>query len=73
MTGFIIGEPVTFAPRGRAFVTGTIRGHNRKTVTVMTDDGDTWRVPPHLLRGAAPGEGRGNVIPIEDRKDRRDR
>jgi hypothetical protein len=74
MMEFSIGERVTFAPVGREPVTGTICRYNRKTVTVTSDAGDAWRVPPHLLRRATPpGEGGGNVIPIHEGKDKRDR
>ena len=39
--------------------------YNKKTVTVITDDGQRWNVSPSFLSKAKPHEGatmKGNVI-----------
>lgn len=57
MMEFRIGDRVAFQPPGRAAVSGMVTRYNRKTVTVITDDGHQWNVPPSLLSksGAAHG------------------
>jgi hypothetical protein len=50
MLEFKIGDRVTFEPEGRAAITGMIARYNRKTVTVITDDGQHWNVSPQFLR-----------------------
>jgi len=50
MLEFRIGDRVTFQPQGRAPVVGMLTRYNRKTVTVITDDGHHWNVAPHFLR-----------------------
>jgi hypothetical protein len=65
MLSFRIGERVTFQPEGRPPVTGMLTRYNRKSVTVITDDGQHWTVSPGLLRRAASGssgESDSNVI-----------
>jgi len=29
-------------------------GYNKKTVSIVTDDGQRWNAAPHFLEGAAP-------------------
>jgi hypothetical protein len=53
MLEFRIGERVTFHPEGRAAVTGMITRYNKKTVSIVTDDGQRWNVAPRLLERAA--------------------
>lgn len=49
MMAFSIGTRVSFdGPNGR--VEGNLAKYNRKTVTLLTDDGQRWNVSPHLLR-----------------------
>lgn len=48
MMRFRPGERVSFAHQG-ARLLGTLAKYNRKTVTVVTDDGQRWNIPPHLL------------------------
>jgi hypothetical protein len=68
MLEFRIGERVAFRPDGRPLVTGMITRYNKKTVSIVTDDGQRWNVAPQLLRKAAlrePGAARkGNVITL---------
>jgi len=48
MMAFNLGAKVSFeAADGRRF--GRLTKYNRKTVTVITDEGQQWRIPPHLL------------------------
>jgi hypothetical protein len=48
MMRFNLGQRVSFAHQGGR-VLGTLVKYNRKTVTVLTDDGQRWNIPPHLL------------------------
>ncbi|MFQ5409563.1 MAG: hypothetical protein ACE5FI_14230 [Anaerolineales bacterium] len=49
MMAFNIGARVSFeSPRGGRQL-GTLVKFNRKTVTVMTDNGQRWNISPHLL------------------------
>jgi hypothetical protein len=50
MMEFNIGETVSFSPPGRGEVTGILVKYNKKTVTVLTEDGQKWNVSPHLLK-----------------------
>ena len=50
MLDFRIGDRVTFQPEGRAPLVGILIRYNRKSVTVITDGGQHWNVPPGLLR-----------------------
>ena len=68
MTRFRIGERVRFTPDGAKPVTGMLIRCNRKTVTIMTDDGQRWNVSPSLLKGIKQtNRGRGktdSVVPF---------
>lgn len=72
MLEFRIGERVRFHPEGRAPVTGMITRYNKKTVSILTDDGHRWNVSPRFLERAEP-ETRTvtpeseNVIPLPRR------
>jgi hypothetical protein len=57
MLEFKIGDRVSFQPAGRPLVIGMLTRYNRKTVTVITDDGQHWNVAPQFLRKAAASEG----------------
>jgi hypothetical protein len=66
MLEFKIGDRVTFRPSGRGQIEGMLTRYNRKTVTVITDDGRQWNVSPHLLSKAnspkTAGKGQSNVV-----------
>jgi hypothetical protein len=48
MMAFNLGAKVSFeTDEGRHF--GRLTKYNQKTVTVITDEGQQWRIPPHLL------------------------
>ena len=50
MLEYKIGDRVAFRPAGRGEVVGMLTRYNRKTVTVITDDGQRWNVSPTLIR-----------------------
>ncbi len=50
MLEFRIGDRVTFEPEGGAPVLGTLTRYNKKSVTVITEDGHRWNVSPRFLR-----------------------
>ena len=52
MLDFRIGERVTFEPDDRPPVTGIIAKYNRKTVSIVTEDGSRWNVSPGFLSRA---------------------
>ena len=68
MMEFSVGEKVRFAPHGEV-VMGILIKYNRKTVTVLTEDGQKWNVSPHLLekvkKSESPSEKSGNVIEMK--------
>lgn len=68
MLEFKIGERVTFQSDGRGPVHGMLVRYNRKSVTVVTDDGHRWNVSPSLLsRTVAPdaAPARPSVIQLK--------
>ena len=54
MMKFSVGQRVRFEPPGHGVLSGMITRYNRKTVTVITDDGGQWNVAPTLLRPSDP-------------------
>ena len=50
MLEFQVGERVSFQPDGRPVITGMLVKYNKKTVTVITDEGAQWNVSPGFLR-----------------------
>ena len=75
--GFRIGEKVRFRPSGQAEVTGTITRYNKKTVTVITEDGEHWNVSPSFLSKLEVPTNKNvktdnpEVIPFLDRSAKR--
>ena len=68
MLEFSVGDRVAFTPDGRRPISGVLMKYNRKTVTVIADDGRRWNVSPGYLRkAAAPGESPkdDNVISLK--------
>jgi hypothetical protein len=49
MLEFRIGDRVSFRPPGQGRVEGMVTRYNRKTVTVIADNGRQWNVLPYLL------------------------
>ena len=54
MLDFRIGERVSFQPDGQPLLTGILTKYNRKSVTVITEQGQQWNVAPVFLRKAEP-------------------
>jgi ribosomal protein L21E len=69
MLGFKIGDRVTFQPEGSPQATGMLTRYNKKTVTVITDDGMHWNVSPSLLQKADSlantDFGKSNLVPFK--------
>jgi hypothetical protein len=69
MLDFKIGERVTFQPEGRPPVVGMVTRYNKKTVTVITDNGQHWNVSPRFLRRPEPrasaDTGNPKVVPLK--------
>lgn len=57
MLEFKVGDRVRFQPTGRDVVEGMLTRYNRKTVTVITDDGHQWNVAPGFLSKAVRSSG----------------
>jgi hypothetical protein len=67
MLDFSVGDRVTFQPDGRPPLNGVLTRYNRKTVTIITDDGGRWNVSPSLLRKVEPERASGataNVVQL---------
>src|SRR5689334_20182286 len=54
MLEFKIGDRVTFQPDGRDPVEGVLPRYNKRTVTIITDDGRHWNVSPNFLGKVEP-------------------
>jgi hypothetical protein len=67
MLGFSLGERVWFQPEGPARRHGVVTRYNKKTITVVTDAGEHWKVSPtalHKDQGSNKASVSGNVIPL---------
>jgi hypothetical protein len=49
MMAFRIGDRVSFKPDGGPRIVGMLTRYNRKSVTVVTENGERWNVSPSLL------------------------
>jgi hypothetical protein len=71
MLDFRMGERVSFEPPGRGRQLGIITRYNRKSVTVITEDGGHWTVAPALLSKASPAPAQAasaaDIIDLEPR------
>ena len=69
MLEFKIGDRVTFRAESGGVIEGMLTRYNRKTVTVITDDGRQWNVPPAFLSRVAPTaaktHARSNVVSLK--------
>lgn len=50
MMNFRIGEKVRFQPSGHSEVTGTLTRYNKKSVTVIAEDGMRWTCIRHFYQ-----------------------
>jgi len=64
-----IGERVRFPPDGRPEVFGFITRYNKKSVTIIADNGGHWRVHPSFLlkvvheeQSGRSGKAEGSVV-----------
>jgi hypothetical protein len=76
MLDFRIGERVRFHPPGRGELTGVLTRYNKKTVTVITEDGQHWNVAPGLLSKLDPPTEGGaipnaTVVQISSRQEKK--
>lgn len=75
MLRFSIGDRVTFEPDMRGPVFGIIVRYNKKSVSVLADDGRRWTVAPGLLRLASAKSSQpsasGNMVtlPVKPRNE----
>jgi hypothetical protein len=65
MMSFNIGARVSFDSGGGGRQTGTLVRFNRKTVTVLTDDGRRWNVSPHFLSPIKDVHSGGATVPAK--------
>ena len=71
MLKFSVGARVCFDTDDFRTITGTLVRYNKKSVTVITDDGHRWNVSPSFLRPVEPkditpaAELLPNVIPLK--------
>src|SRR5215208_7176476 len=69
MLEFKIGDRVAFRTEEGGVIEGMLTRYNRKTVTVITDDGGQWNVAPAFLSRVAPAtakaHARSNVISLK--------
>jgi len=63
MLEFRIGEKVRFRPDGHSEVIGIITKYNRKSVTVIAENGQLWNVAPMLL-GKTATEPQAATAPV---------
>ena len=63
MLTFAIGDRVTFETDDGRTGVGALGRYNKKTVSVLTDDGHRWNVSPRFLRPVEPRE----ITPAADR------
>lgn len=71
MLEFRVGDRVSFQPDGRPVLIGMLTRYNKKTVTVITEDGERWNVSPALLRKVVeverPHSGNLNVVTFHEK------
>jgi hypothetical protein len=49
MMQFSVGEKVQFSARRGERIRGVLAKYNKKTVTVVTQEGEHWNISPHVL------------------------
>ena len=68
MLEFSVGDNVSFHPEGSEPLLGVLTRYNKKTVTVITEQGQRWTVSPNLLRKVKDVEhssvGHPNVVEL---------
>ena len=67
MLEFSVGDRVSFQPEGREPLLGVLTRYNKRTVTVITEQGQRWNVSPGALRKVKDvhvGRGGPNVVEL---------
>lgn len=67
MLEFSVGDRVSFQPEGREPLLGVLTRYNKRTVTVITEQGQRWNVSPGALRKVKDvhvGRGGPNVVDL---------
>ena len=68
MLEFKIGDRVAFKPPGHGQLEGMLTRYNKKTVTVITNEGRQWNVSPNVLSKVVPQKATGpNVVLLSKR------
>jgi ribosomal protein L21E len=71
MLEFKVGDRVSFKRDDQTTLSGVLTRYNKKTVTVITDNGEHWNVSPGLLKlakDAKDSENKpSNIIPLPKR------
>ena len=71
MLEFKVGDRVSFKTDDRPALSGVLTKYNKKTVTVITDNGEHWNVAPGLLTIAKDDKTseskQSNIIPMPKR------
>lgn len=71
MLEFKIGDRVTFKRDDQTTISGVLTKYNKKTVTVLADNGEMWNVSPGLLKLAkeakASDDKQSNIIQMPKR------
>jgi hypothetical protein len=63
MLEFKIGDRVSFTAEGHKPIVGILTKYNRKTVTVITEEGGHWNVAPVYLRKVLDVQGQASKGP----------
>jgi hypothetical protein len=63
MLDFRLGDRVWFQAEGRPPLFGIVTCYNKKTLTVITENGEHWNVSPHLLRQGVDAASRASPPP----------
>lgn len=63
MFKFKIGDRVTFHPSGHEPQSGILTRFNRKSVTIITDNGGHWNVAPSLIELALASDSEETDVP----------
>lgn len=71
MMEFSIGERVSFRPNGREIKEGILTKYNKKTVTVITNQGESWNVSPSLLSSVESSSKRSKSLKVIDLSERK--
>lgn len=69
MLEFSIGERVKFRSDKDGYIYGILTKYNRKTVTIISEEGQKWNVSPTFLEKSEKNKVKGSkVVSIERKK-----